>query len=105
MPKLDKACPGCNRSLPGDEIHPPVEVVRAELKQIRKEMASADWDTHRAHQAELSKAMRQYPDRAFERITRRISVAVFTAKQMEMGERILRDLEQKGRSVGDGRVV
>lgn len=100
MPKLDSQCPSCSRSLPADEIHPPVEVVQAELKQLRKEMASADWDSHRAHQLELSRAMR-FPDNTFERITRRISMAVFTAKQLEMGERILREIGEKDSQVRD----
>lgn len=87
--------------MPTDEIHPPVEVVRLELEQMRKEMASAEWDAHRAHQTELFRAMKLYPDHALERITRRISMALFTAKQLEMGERILRERAEKDSAVRD----
>ena len=87
MPKPDKQCHGCGRSVPEQEIHPPVDELRLELRKIRTEMASAEYDAYRAFIAELSRAMVRDPK--YDEISRLTSVAVFTAKQTAIGERML----------------
>lgn len=99
MPKLDKQCPTCNRSLPGDEIQPSVDVVRAELAQLRKEKASAAWDERRAHIEELAKALIRDPD--YPTITRLTSLAVFTAKQLTIAERMINGHGKTDSTLGD----
>jgi len=99
MPKPDKQCESCGRSVPEQEIHPPLHIVQAELTQIRKEMASASWDERRAHIQELSRALVRDPQ--FDRISRLTSVAVFTAKQLHIAERMISAVRSENRTIGD----
>jgi hypothetical protein len=85
--------------MPGDEIHPPVHIVEAELKQIRREMVSAAWDDHRDYIYELERNLKR--DTNYQQVTRLTSVAVFTAKMKVIAERIISESREKDSQVGD----
>lgn len=74
--------------------------IQTELDQIRKEKARAELRDRKQFHQELYFAMAGR-DRDLERITRRISLALFTSKMMNVGERIIRELGENGRPVGD----
>lgn len=87
------------------EIHPSVDVVAGELRRLRFEQALATIKERQLFIADLTDAMRS--DRKFrdtrprKRRKRRVadssqrSLADFTQRQLELGERILRDLANK----------
>jgi hypothetical protein len=70
-------------------VHPPLEVVRKELETIRREMASAAWDEHLDYLYELERNLKR--DLNYERVSRLTSVAVFTAKQLVIAERMIKE--------------
>jgi hypothetical protein len=69
-------------------VHPPLDVVRKELETIRREMASAAWDEHLDYLYELERNLKR--DLNYERVSRLTSVAVFTAKQLVIAERMIK---------------
>lgn len=85
------------------ERWPHPSIVANELKEIRKEKRLAEWREKRAHYDEIRGRMRG-DDYDYDRITRRISVAILTQRMMKIGERIALDIatrEETRRPLGD----
>lgn len=80
-------------------VHPPLDVVRKELETMRREMASAAWDEHLDYIYELERNLKR--DVNYERVSRLTSVAVFTAKQLLIAERMINGDGQAGSEVRD----
>lgn len=80
-------------------VHPPLDVVRKELETMRREMASAAWDDHRNYIYELERNLKRDPN--YERVTRLTSVAVFTAKQLLIAERMIKEHGETDSKVRD----
>jgi hypothetical protein len=62
-------------------------------------MVSAAWDDHRDYIYELERNLKR--DSNYERVSRLSSVAVFTAKQLLIAERMISESGKKGGEVGD----
>ena len=92
-------CPTCGNYNPYAERYPSVATVQRELELIRIEKRHQAIQDKKRHKLELGKNIRR------ELISRRWSMEEFTQRQLLAGERILRELEQKGRPVGDTRMV
>lgn len=91
-------------SNPWSEIHPDTEVVAEELRRLRYEMATAVINERMAFIQDLRETMshptrfrdrRKQPKTRRIRVTRQRSTVDFTQRQMQLGERILRDLANK----------
>lgn len=76
------------------ERYPTADVLKEELRHIRLEMASAQFDAQRAWLSELSTAMRY-------EVWRPTSLIVFTAKQLASAERMIRERGETRRPIGD----
>lgn len=83
-----------------NERWPHPSVVAKELERIRAEMAQDRWHARERFRREL-KATLKFD----ERYGRPWSVTQFTYQRLIVGERIIRELEQNGRTIIDGRVV
>jgi hypothetical protein len=80
-------------------VHPPLDVVRKELETMRREMASAAWDEHLDYLYELERNLKR--DLNYERVSRLTSVAVFTAKQLLIAERMIKEHGETDSKVRD----
>jgi hypothetical protein len=80
-------------------VHPPLDVVRKELETMRREMASAAWDEHLDYIYELERNLKR--DLNYERVSRLTSVAVFTAKQLVIAERMIKEHGETDSKVRD----
>jgi hypothetical protein len=80
-------------------VHPPLDVVRKELETMRREMASAAWDDHLDYLYELERNLKR--DLNYERVSRLTSVAVFTAKQLLIAERMIKEHGETNSKVRD----
>lgn len=85
--------------MPSDEIHPPLDVLEQELVQLRRQMASAAWDDQRDFIHELERNLKRDPN--YDRVMRLTSVALFTAKQLLIAERMISEGREKGSKVRD----
>jgi len=81
------------------QVHPPVDVVRKELEMIRREMASAAWDEHIAYIHELERNLKR--DLNYDRVSRLTSLALFTAKQLFIAERMIKENGETDSAVRD----
>ena len=81
-----------------NERWPHPSVVAKELRRLQAEKAVAEWDTHHAFITELRKNMEGH-NKHYNRIMRRRSTLIFTQKMLRIGERIIRELEENGRTL------
>lgn len=79
---------------PASERWPHPDIVKAELEQIRQQIAHRRIVDKIAFRQELKRAMRRDDD-----ISRQRWLADFTHRQMLMGERILRESRKNGRTL------
>ena len=88
-----KTCPTCGNYNPYAERYPSLATVQQELALIKLEKRHQQIRDKKLMRFELGRNMRR------EHVTRQRSMAEFTEKQMQLGERILHELRQNGRPV------
>jgi len=89
-----KTCDTCGRFDPATERWPHPDIVKAELEQIRQQIAHRRIVDKIAFRQELKRALRRDDD-----ISRQRWMADFTQKQLAMGERILNASRQNGGTI------